>query len=92
MAKSKKISIARRNFLKGAAGGAAALAVFILALYSKESAFILVPLFALPLVFDAKLRARFFWLTPFAVLSGLAVAHVLYTRTYSFRFNDGSFS
>lgn len=69
-----------------------ALAAFIVALYSKESAFILVPLFALPLVFDAKLRGRIFGLTPFAILAALAVAHVLYTRAYSFRFNDGSFS
>lgn len=69
-----------------------AVVAFVGALYSKESAFIVVALLALPLVFEAGLRPRTTWLAPFAVLACVAVAHVLYTRTYSFRFNDGSFS
>ena len=70
----------------------AALLAFIPALYSKESAFILVALFALPLLFDRSTSRRGLAVIPFALLAGVAVAHVLYTRTYSFRFNDGSFS
>jgi hypothetical protein len=70
----------------------ASLVAFVPALYSKESAFILVPLLALTLLFEPGLR-RIFWLTPFAALASLAVLHVLHTRSYSsFRFTDGSFS
>jgi hypothetical protein len=66
--------------------------VFVPALYSKESAFVIVALLALPLLFERKLWPRLVWLAPFAAMALVAVAHVLYTRTYSFRFNDGSFS
>lgn len=65
---------------------------FVPALYSKESAFIIVALLALPLLFERKLWPRVVWLAPFAAMALVAVGHVLYTRTYSFRFNDGSFS
>ena len=69
------------------------LLAFVPALYSKESAFILVPLFALTLLFEPGLRRRIFWLAPFVALASLAVLHVLHTRSYSnFRFTDGSFS
>lgn len=70
----------------------AALAAFVPALYSKESAFIFVALMVLPVAFDRSSWRRVVWLVPFGLLAGAAVAHVLYTRTYSFRFNDGSFS
>jgi hypothetical protein len=71
----------------------ASLVAFVPALYSKESAFILVPLLALTLLFEPGLRRRIFWLAPFAVLASVAVLHVLHTRSYSsFRFTDGSFS
>ena len=70
----------------------AAIVVFVPALYSKESAFILVALFALPIAFDRKLWPRVGWLAPFGVMALAAILHVLYTRTYSFRFNDRSFS
>lgn len=71
----------------------ASLLTFVPALYSKESAFIFVPLFALPLFFETELRRQIFWLVPFAVLASLSILHVLHTRSYSnFRFSDGSFS
>ena len=70
----------------------AALAAFVGGLYSKESAFIVVPLLALPIVFERTFLRRAVWLLPFAALATIAVAHILHTRTYSFRFNDGSFS
>lgn len=71
---------------------AAALLLFVLALYSKESAFILVPLMLLPILFDGKLLRQALWLVPFGALAMLEIARVLHSRTYSFRFNDGSFS
>src|SRR5258708_8492464 len=70
----------------------AALLAFIPALYSKESAFILAPLFALPLLFERNLRRRAFW-QPFLMLASLSLLHTLRTRRYStFPFSDGSFS
>jgi len=63
----------------------AAVLAFIGALYSKESAVILVALFALP-------RRKLPWLAPFAAIAAAFAAHVFHTRSYSFRFNDGSFS
>jgi hypothetical protein len=71
---------------------AAALVAFVPALYSKESAFICVALMLLPAAFDRSTWRRAVWIIPFGLLAGASVAHVLYTRTYSFRFNDGSFS
>ena len=70
----------------------AALIVFIPALYTKESAFILVALLGLPLLWNEKPFRNGLLLAPFAIMALIAVAHVWYTRTYSFRFNDGSFS
>jgi hypothetical protein len=71
----------------------AALLAFVPALYSKESAFIFVPLYALPLLFERGLLRRIFWLAPFAILASISILYVLHTRSYSsFRFSDGSFS
>jgi dolichyl-phosphate-mannose-protein mannosyltransferase len=70
----------------------ASLVSFCLALLSKESAVILLPLLALPLVFDGKLRRDWPLLVPYTALVAFAVASVLMARTYSFRFQDGSFS
>jgi hypothetical protein len=71
----------------------AALLAFVPALYSKESAFIFVPLYALPLLLERGLRRLVFWLAPFAILASISIMHVLHTRSYSnFRFSDGSFS
>jgi hypothetical protein len=71
---------------------AAALLLFVPALHAKESACILVPLMALPILFEARPLHRTLWLAPFAALAMFAVARVLHSRAYSFRFNDGSFS
>lgn len=71
----------------------AALLAFVPALYSKESAFIFVPLYALPLLFERGLLRCIFWLAPFAILASISILYVLHTRSYSsFRFSDGSFS
>ena len=71
---------------------AAAIFLFSLATISKESAYILVPLMALPILFDRRPIRTALWLTPFALLAALGVGRVLYSQTFSFRFNDGSFS
>jgi hypothetical protein len=63
-------------------------ACFALALVSKESAVIWLPLFLLVSPDRRALRR----LLPHAVLAVLAVAAVWATRTNSFRFSDGSFS
>jgi hypothetical protein len=64
---------------------------FALALISKESAVVILPLFllALPATGWRRTAVR---LLPFAILAGLAIVSVVSTRTYSFRFSDGSFS
>jgi hypothetical protein len=62
-------------------------ALFALALLSKESAVILLPLFLLISPRRAALR-----LAPHMALAGLAIASVLASRASSFRFTDGSFS
>jgi hypothetical protein len=65
--------------------------LFALTLLSKESALVILPL--LPLA-----AGRGDWcrtvvrLAPYVVLAGVAVASVAATRSYSFRFSDGSFS
>ena len=64
----------------------ASAAVFALALVSKESAVIWLPLFVLVE------RRNLVRLLPHVALAGLAVGAVWITRTYSFRFWDGSFS
>lgn len=60
--------------------------LFALALLSKESAIILLPLFLLT---DPKRWRR---LAPHVALATLAVASIVQSRANSFRFNDGSFS
>ena len=65
----------------------ASAALFALALLSKESAVILLPLFVL--VSPPRQWKR---LWPLALLTGLAVASIAVSHENSFRFNDGSFS
>ncbi len=77
---------------RGLAWLAAALLAFSLALFSKESAVILGPLLVLPLAVDRRLWRRAAWLLPFAALAALAAASIFLARSYSFRFQDGSFS
>ena len=71
---------------------AASLLTLALALLSKESAVIWVALLALPIAVDRNLWRRAAWLLPFAVLALLAAASIFLARSYSFRFQDGSFS
>lgn len=63
------------------------VALFALALLSKESAVIFLPLMVL-----AAPRKTWPRLWPYALLGALAVASVMSARAYSFRFSDGSFS
>ena len=65
---------------------AASVALFALALVSKESAVVLLPLLALT---DPQRWKR---LLPHAALAALAVASIVQSHSNSFRFNDGSFS
>lgn len=65
---------------------AASAAFFALAILSKESAVILLPLFVLT---DPRRWKR---LAPHAVLTVLALGSVIESRSNSFRFSDGSFS
>ena len=71
---------------------AVAFAAFMVALYSKESAIIVLPLLALPVVFSRELRKRAVYLVVFVAAGAWGVARIFETRSYSFRFNDGSFS
>jgi hypothetical protein len=77
----------RREWLLQVTG----VVLFVLALLSKESAFIFVPLFALvtPL---KDWRRRSVSLLPYLILAAIAVISVALTRSHSFRFTDGSFS
>jgi len=70
---------------------AAGVVLFGLALLSKESAVIFLPLFLLTEPVKEWRRA---WprLIPHAVLAAVALASIVSTRAYSFRFSDGSFS
>lgn len=72
-------------------GHVAGMLLFALALISKESAVILLPLFVLAAP-AAKRWKSLPQLAPYALLAGLAVASVLLSRGESFRFDDGSFS
>lgn len=65
---------------------AASAALFAMALISKESAVVWLPLFLLAAPVDWKS------LWPHAALAALAVASVVASRGESFRFSDGSFS
>lgn len=67
------------------------LGLFILALHSKESAVILVPMMALVFLFGAVPLRQMLWLIPFALLAGYAAARVAYTHTYVLH-NDDRFS
>ena len=70
---------------------AAGVALFALALLSKESAVILLPLFVLAAE-PAEWRQRLPRLAPHVVLATLAVLSIAQSRANSFRFADGSFS
>ena len=65
--------------------------LFALALISKESAVILLPLFVLAAPAQKRWRSLP-QLTPYALLAVLALASVVLSRGESFRFDDGSFS
>lgn len=69
---------------------AASLAAFVLALATKESAVIFVPLLLLPL-WGAE-RKRFLAWLPFAAMALADIALIFSAKTQSFRFQDGSFS
>jgi hypothetical protein len=74
---------------------AAGVGLFALALVSKESAAAVLPLFLL--VGPAAEWRRSFVrqaarLAPYGLLAAVAVASIFATRSYSFRFSDGSFS
>ncbi len=71
---------------------AASLAAFILALYSKESAVLVVPLLALPLAFrrERMLRAALA-LLPFAALAGLYFWGIRAASAGHQHFHDGTF-
>ena len=71
---------------------AASLIFFCLALLSKESAVILVPLLAIPVALHRPRWRYVLYLAPFAALASFAVLSILRTRFYSFRFRDGSFA
>jgi hypothetical protein len=66
---------------------AASAALFALALLSKESAVVFLPLF---LLVSASRDWKRLW--PHAVLCALAVVSITQSRSNSFRFSDGSFS
>jgi hypothetical protein len=78
---------AQAAWLKELAG----VVLFALALVSKESAVILLPLFVVA-VEPAEWRRRLPRLAPHLALALLAVASVAESRSNSFRFSDGSFS
>jgi hypothetical protein len=65
--------------------------LFALALISKESAVILLPLFVLTAPAEKRWKSLP-QLAPYALLAALAAASVLLSRGESFRFDDGSFS
>ncbi len=70
---------------------ASGVVLFALALLSKESAAVWLPLFAL-VVEPSEWRKRLPRLAPHVVLAGLAVLSIAQSRSNSFRFSDGSFS
>jgi hypothetical protein len=73
----------------------AGLALFALALLSKESAVAVLPLFLL-VTPSAEWRRNIIRqtvrLAPYVLLAAVVVASIFATRAYSFRFSDGSFS
>jgi hypothetical protein len=66
-------------------------ALFLLAILSKESAIVFLPLFLL-VEPRGQWRSTVLRLMPYAILAAVAVASVVDSRTISFRFSDGSFS
>jgi hypothetical protein len=69
----------------------AAVVLYGLALLSKESAVILLPLFLLTIE-PKRWKASVWRFAPLVALSGLAVFSVVVSRSNFFRFHDGSFS
>jgi len=65
--------------------------LFLLAILSKESAIVFLPLFLLVEPRE-QWRSTAVRLIPYAILAALAAASVVASRTISFRFSDGSFS
>jgi hypothetical protein len=82
-----RVALARRGSWWHVVG----VLLFGLALISKESAVILLPLFLL-VVPPEQRRKALPQLIPYALLAGVAVASVLFSQGESFRFGDGSFS
>jgi hypothetical protein len=78
-------------WMRGRRWLAPSLLCFGMALISKESAAVFVALFGFALIGGRK-GCPAWTLLPYLVLAVLAVASVASTRTYSFRFADGSFS
>ncbi len=70
---------------------AASLLSFSVSLISKESAVIFVVLFLPPLFFEGRAR-RAVYLLPLLLLAGASIFLTYQSRTWSFRFEDGSFS
>jgi len=66
------------------------LIFFLLALLSKESSIIFVPLLAVPLLNKTGAK-RLGLLLPFGLLAGIYVFQIMQTRDQSFRFHDQSF-
>jgi hypothetical protein len=80
-------------YMRGRRWLAPSLACFALALVSKESAVIFVAFFAVAMWRTPPPAKLFTWtILPYLALAGLAAASVAATRSYSFRFADGSFS
>jgi hypothetical protein len=77
---------------------AAAIAAFALCLVSKESAVVFLPLFVMPLLWDGQAyrlggkRALLVELLPFVMLACASAFLIYQSRTWSFRFQDQSFS
>ncbi len=69
----------------------AGLLLFALALLSKESAYILLPLFVLAMPSENR-RRSLLHLLPYCALAAVMIVSVVATRGHSFRFTDGSFS
>lgn len=76
-----------RNWGRNLAG----IALFVLALLSKESAVVFLPLFLIA-GGPPDRRRRIVHFVPYLLLGALSVASVLASRSVSFRFSDGSFS
>ncbi len=70
---------------------ATGLLLFTLALFTKESAYILLPLFVLTTPSENR-SSSLAHLLPYCVLAAAMIASVVATRGHSFRFTDGSFS